>query len=209
MKELKNMSLEELWKLFPIILKEHTPEYKIWYEEEKDKLTTILREYDIYRINHIGSTSVAELAAKPTVDILLEIKAGYDADEVIGLLQNNGWILMAQDEGTKDALDFNKGYTPKGFAQKVYHLHIKHPGDWGELYFRDYLQKHPDVAGEYEALKLALKEQFEYNRDAYTKWKSDFVHMYTQKAREEFGNRYLPIKMKHTYLYRNINQSGR
>jgi len=74
---------------------------------------------------------------------------------------------MARDEGTKDALDFNKGYTPKGFAQKVCHLHIKHPGDWGELYFRDYLQKHPDVAGEYGALKLALKEQFEYDRDAY------------------------------------------
>ncbi|MGS0763617.1 GrpB family protein [Syntrophomonas curvata] len=67
----------------------------------------------------MGSTSVAGLAAKPTVDILLEIKDGYDADEMIGLLQNNGWILMARDEGTKDALDFNKGYTPKGFAQKV------------------------------------------------------------------------------------------
>lgn len=100
---------------------------------------------------------------------------------------------MARDEGTKDALDFNKGYTPKGFAQKVCHLHIKHPGDWGELFFRDYLQKHPDVAGEYGALKLALKEQFEYDRDAYTKRKSDFVHRYTQKAREEFKNRYSPI----------------
>lgn len=194
MKDLKNMSLEELWNLFPIILKEHNPEYKIWYEEEKDKLTAILRDYDIYRINHIGSTSVAELAAKPTVDILLEIKDGYDADEIIGLLQNNGWILMARDEGSKNALDFNKGYTPKGFAQKVYHLHIKHPGDWGELYFRDYLQKYPDVAGEYENLKMGLREQFEHDRDAYTKGKSDFVHMYTQKAREEFKNRYSPIR---------------
>jgi GrpB-like predicted nucleotidyltransferase (UPF0157 family) len=193
MKELKNMSLEELWKLFPIILKEHNPEYKIWYEEEKDKLKAILKEYDIYRTNHIGSTSVEGLAAKPTVDILLEIKDGYDVDEIIGLLQNNGWILMGRDEGSKNALDFNKGYTPKGFAQKVYHLHIKHPADWGELYFRDYLQKHPDIAGEYENLKLGLREQFEHNRDAYTDAKSDFVLMYTQKAREEFGNRYLPI----------------
>lgn len=193
MKDLKNMSLEELWKLFPIILKEHNPEYKIWYEEEKDKLIAILKEYDIYRINHIGSTSVEGLVAKPTVDILLEIKVGYDADEIIGLLENSGWILMARDEGSKNALDFNKGYTPKGYAQKVYHLHIKHPGDWGELYFRDYLQKHSDVAREYENLKLGLREQFEHNRDAYTNAKSDFVHMYTQRAREEFGNRYLPI----------------
>jgi GrpB-like predicted nucleotidyltransferase (UPF0157 family) len=109
------------------------------------------------------------------------------------LLENSGWILMARDEGSKNALDFNKGYTPKGFAQKVYHLHIKHPGDWGELYFRDYLQKHSDVAREYENLKLGLREQFEHNRDEYTNAKSDFVHIYTQKAREEFENHYLPI----------------
>jgi len=57
----------------------------------------------------------------------------------------------------------------------LFHLHrriytplndIKHPGDWGELYFRDYLHKHPDVAGEYESLKLALREQFEHDWDA-------------------------------------------
>ncbi len=82
MKDLKNISPELLWKLFSIILKEHNPEYKIWYKEEKDKLIAILKEYDIYRTNHIGSTSVEGLAAKPTGDILLEIKDGYDAGEI-------------------------------------------------------------------------------------------------------------------------------
>ncbi len=108
--------------------------------------------------------------------------------------QNNGWILMAGNADTK-LLDLNKGYTPSGFAAKVYHLHIKPSGDWDELYFRDYLQQHYDVAKQYEILKLSLKKQFEHNRDAYTKAKSEFVRMHTQKARKEFGQRYLPIQL--------------
>ncbi|MGM0498943.1 MAG: GrpB family protein, partial [Bacillota bacterium] len=75
-KSLSEMSLEELWQLFPIILKEHNPEYKNWYLEEKFNLTAVLPEKNIGRINHIGSTAVPGLLAKPTVDILLEIKRG-------------------------------------------------------------------------------------------------------------------------------------
>lgn len=192
MKDLKDMSLEELWVLFPIILQEHNPEYKVWYEEEKENLTHILEDCGIYRISHIGSTSVDGLIAKPIVDILFELDNGYDADIVTRLLQGNGWILMARDDPA-GILDLNKGYTPNGFAKKVYHLHVKASGDWDELYFRDYLRKYPDVAREYEVLKLELKEKYEHNRDAYTDEKSDFVIEHTQKARKEFGGRYLPV----------------
>lgn len=81
MKELSEMTLEELWQLFPIILKEHNPEYKKWYEIEKEKL---IHEFDdiLVRINHIGSTSVEGLIAKPTVDILMEIKNDSNIDKV-------------------------------------------------------------------------------------------------------------------------------
>jgi len=40
----------------------------------------------------------------------------------------------------------SKGYTPDGFASKVYHLHVRYAGDWDELYFRDFLIAHPDKA---------------------------------------------------------------
>lgn len=191
MKELKDMSLEELWQLFPIILKSHSPDYAIWYDEEKASLLNILNVYNVCRINHIGSTSVTGLIAKPFVDILLELPETYDFDNISRLLPKNGWNEMAKNDIEK-TLDLNKGYTTNGFAERVYHLHIKPSGDWGELYFRDYLRKYSDVARQYEALKLSLKEQFEHNRDAYTNAKSDFVMKYTQKAREEFGALYLP-----------------
>ena len=105
---------------------------------------------------------------------------------------DNGWILMQSQELEK-TFDFNKGYTPLGFAEKVYHLHIKPLGNWDELYFRDYLQKHSDIANQYAELKHNLKDQFEHNRDAYTNAKSDFILTHTQKAKEEFPNRYIEV----------------
>ncbi|MDL2229081.1 GrpB family protein [Treponema sp. OttesenSCG-928-L16] len=191
MKNLNDMSLEELWQLFPIMLREYNPHYKTWYEEEKRNLLHILKDHRIYRINHIGSTSVPGLMAKPIVDILLELPGDYDMDAAAALLQNAGWLIMRRDEAQR-ILDLNKGYTPEGFAEKVFHLHIKTPGDWGELYFRDYLRQYPEAARQYEGLKQNLKEQFEHNRDAYTDAKSGFVAEHTQKARKEFGQRYFP-----------------
>ncbi|HCM86832.1 MULTISPECIES: GrpB family protein [Enterococcus] len=190
MKKLKEMSLEELWQLFPIILKEHSPVYVEWYEEEKHNLEELFSEFEILVISHIGSTSVEGLIAKPIVDILLEFPAGYEHDRVSIMLQQAGWTLMIKDD-VKQTMDLNKGYLPTGFAEKVYHLHVRPLGDWDELYFRDYLRKYPEVAREYEALKLSLKEKYEHDRDAYTNAKTEFVQRYSQKARAEFGTRYL------------------
>lgn len=190
MKKLEDMTLAELWELFPIVLKEHSPKYAEWYEEEKQNLMELLAEFELQRINHIGSTSVKGLIAKPIVDILLELPEGYELDRVSELLQNAGWIVMARED-ERQTLDLNKGYTPAGFAEKVYHLHVRAIGDWDELYFRDYLRKYPEVAGDYEELKRSLKEKYEHNRDAYTEAKTAFVQQYSQAAREEFGAHYL------------------
>ena len=192
MKELKNMSPDELCRLFPIILKKHNSDYKSWYAEEKENLLRLLHDFEVCRMNHIGSTSVAGMIAKPIIDILLELPGDYFMNRIAFLLQDSGWILMAKND-TKKTIDLNKGYTPNGFEEKVYHLHIKPIGDWNELYFRDYLKAHSDAAQEYETLKLNLLKQFEYNRDAYTNAKSEFILKYTKKAREEFNGRYLPL----------------
>ena len=191
MKELKDMSLEELWQLFPIILKGHSSDYELWYDEAMQELLHVLHDYEVCRVNHIGSTSVKGLIAKPIVDILLELPCDYPVGKVMAQLQRAGWLLMDSNDDSK-TIDLNKGYTPNGFAEKVYHLHIKPSSDWGELYFRDYLKKYPDTAREYAALKLRLKKQYEHNRDEYTNEKSEFVIKYTQKARQEFGKRYCP-----------------
>lgn len=189
MKELEDMTLEELWELFPIILKEHNPEYKNWYEIEKTKLVNEFRN-NIVRINHIGSTSVEGLIAKPTVDILMEIYTDTDINKLQDKLIAMGWLLMSSLDGSKFNQIYNKGYTKTGFEEKVYHLHVRYKDDWNELYFRDYLKENPQVAREYEKVKLDLFSKYEHNRDAYTEGKSEFILKITKKAREKYNNRY-------------------
>lgn len=191
-KELSEMTLEELWQLFPIILKEHNEGYRDWYEIEKEKLLNCLDKRDIIRINHIGSTAVKGLISKPTVDILLEVSIDSDIEVLKSKLLNSGWGLMSSQNSPSMRMAFNKGYTKEGFAEKVYHLHLRYIDNWDELYFRDYLREHPEVAREYADLKLELIKRYEHNRDGYTEAKSDFILKYTEKAKKEYGDRYKP-----------------
>lgn len=189
MKELSEMTLEELRQLFPIILKEHSSDYKVWYEIEKRKLIEKFGGL-ILRINHIGSTSVEGLIAKPTVDILIEISPDSNIDKVKEKLLSMDWLLMNSAISPKFKQTYNKGYTKMGFAEKVYHLHVRYLDDWNELYFRDYLIEYPEVAKEYGKLKLELGKRFEHDRDGYTEAKSDFILSVTDKARKKYRNRY-------------------
>ena len=191
-RKLSEMSLDELWNLFPIILKEHNPCYKEWYENEKENILTYISCEDIYRINQIGSTAVTGLIAKPTIDILLELNIRCDISQLIITLKDNGWILMSSEYTPKMKLSFNKGYTPNGFAKKVYHLHVRYLDNWSELYFRDYLIDHSEIADEYARLKMRLWKKYEHNRDGYTKAKSDFINKYSEKAKLEYAGRYIP-----------------
>ena len=186
-KSLEDMTLEELWQLFPIFLRDHQTEWKDWYEEERFRLLSFLPEYQIVCLSHIGSTSVETIWAKPIVDIMLEIPIETDMAVIRDLLLQNGYLLMSESQGR---MSFNKGYTPSGFAERVFHLHLRYEGDHDELYFRDYLQEHSAVAKDYEKLKLSLWKQYEHNRDAYTDSKTDFIKKYTEKAKKLYGRRY-------------------
>lgn len=193
-KELSEMTLEELWRLFPIILKKHNSVYKDWYEIEKQKILSYIDTKNIMRINHIGSTSVKGSIAKPTVDILLEIDIKSNIEKIKDTLIYNGWLLMSFENKPCMKMVFNKGYTKEGFAEKVYHLHVRYYDNWSELYFRDYLIEHEEVAKEYGKLKLKLIKKYKHDRDGYTNAKSQFVLKYTEKAKEEYVDRYNPSK---------------
>ena len=177
-KKLEDMSLEELWQLFPIFLEEHNKDWAAWYKEESRRIVNFLPENQLYKMHHIGSTSIEGIWAKPIIDILLEIPRSEDMGSIKRELLEHGYLLMSESEGR---MTFNKGYTLQGFAERVFHLHLRYYGDNDELYFRDYLKDHPDVAKDYEKLKLTLWKKYEYNRDAYTEAKTDFIRQYTQK----------------------------
>ncbi len=72
-------------------------------------------------------------------------------------------------------MSINKGYTPAGYAEKVFHIHLHPYGDNDDIFFRDYLTAHPEVAKQYESLKLSLLPEYRNNRDGYTEAKTHFV----------------------------------
>lgn len=185
-KKLSEMTLEELWQLFPIILKEHQTCWADWYAEEESLLCGALREKAV-RISHVGSTAVKTIWAKPIVDILVEIPLSEDMEALTKALEPCGYRCMSR---SAERMSFNKGYTENGFAEKVFHLHLRYAGDHDELYFRDWLHDHEEDARRYEAMKLALWKPYEHNRDGYTEQKADMVAEITARAKAAYKGRY-------------------
>ncbi len=184
-KSLDDMTNEERWQLFPIILSEYKPIWKTNYLKEMAVVKEAMGSYNIIRISHIGSTAVPGLIAKPTVDILVEIKDNTDTDRLISNMQLGGYRYLEQPENPPPHMMFIKGYTPEGFKGQVFHVHVRYSGDWDELYFRDYLLAHPETSEEYGKLKLELKNKYEYDRDGYTYAKTEFIERITKLARAE------------------------
>jgi len=187
MKQLSEMTLDELWQLFPIILTEHNSCWKQWFTKEANLIKQYLPMPCIVRISHIGSTAVEGIWAKPIIDILVEVSEGIYLASLVPLFEKNGYICMKAD---RERISFNKGYTLQGFAERVFHLHLRYVGDNDELYFRDYLNANPTVAKEYEQLKLGLWKQYEHDRDSYTHAKTQFITIFTQQAKDLLPDKY-------------------
>ena len=186
-KKLLEMTLEELWQLFPIRLVPHEDCWAAWYEEEAAAIQAALTPSCVRGVHHIGSTAIKGIWAKPIVDILLECAEGCAPQSLTDALVGQGFICMSRGQ---DRVSLNKGYTENGFAQRVFHLHICRFGMHDELYFRDYLSDYPEKAKEYEALKLRLWKEYEHDRDGYTQMKTNFVSACTDEAKALYAGRY-------------------
>lgn len=150
-------------------------------------LKSTLSECQVERISHIGSTAVSGIWAKDIVDVLIEVSKDSDIQNTANIIEKNGFIRMSAEP---DRISFNRGYTRDGFADKVFHVHLRYTGDNDELYFRDYLNEHTQIAKAYEAMKLQLWQLFEHNRDAYTNAKTEFITKWTSEAKKVYAGRY-------------------
>lgn len=177
-------SLAELWRLFPVELRDSNPDCPRWYREAAARVRELLGDR-VVRIHHIGSTSVPGLVAKPIVDILAELDPASDPLAVVAALDAGGWRLVAQTTSPSLRLDFAWGYTPTGFADRVFNLHVVHPGNDDELVFRNWLRTHPEARADYTALKHDLARRYELDRDTYTDAKTTFVRKTVELARSQ------------------------
>ena len=172
------MTQAELWELFPIVLAAYNPDWSEWAKEEILELSALLKDYSPI-INHIGSTATPNIHAKPIIDILVELNPETDRPLIKEKMESDGYICMSVSDSR---MSFNKGYTPAGYADKVFHVHFHRVGDNDEIRFRDYLIAHPEVAKEYDILKLSLLPKYKNDRDGCTEAKSGFVRQTIKRA---------------------------
>ena len=199
-KHVSELTPQEFQKTFPIILRDVLPEYKEWYEEEKSAILSVLDAKDIVRINHIGSSAIPDIKAKPVIDMLLEIDGTCNTANVVETLKTLGFgveVSIRKDDPFEYLLA--KGMTVDGFAERVFLLHLRYAGDWDELYFRDYLLDNPDVAAEYSNLKEKILNDISAGKlermpngqpNGYSNAKYSFVAEVSCKARSEYHGRY-------------------
>jgi GrpB-like predicted nucleotidyltransferase (UPF0157 family) len=169
----------------------YDPRWPERFREEEAHLRSILPAELVGRIEHFGSTAVPGLAAKPVVDILVEVR---DLDEakrlVVPVLEEEGyeyvWRPTHGDDGGPWYAWFIKRDAETG--ARTHHLHMVEPGfteHWDRLLFRDYLLEHPEAAAEYAELKRRLASASPDDRAAYTAGKSEFIDRVTECAKEE------------------------
>jgi GrpB-like predicted nucleotidyltransferase (UPF0157 family) len=144
-----------------------------WADEFRDRAATLRAALGAraLRIDHIGSTSVAGLAAKPIVDIQVSVAEFEPMDALVAAMAGAGYAWRS------DNPELTKRYFRETPGARRCHVHVRRAGSWHEqwaLLFRDYMRAHPGVAAEYEVVKRALAARFRHDRHAYTDAKGDF-----------------------------------
>ncbi|MCG8701043.1 MAG: GrpB family protein, partial [Bacteroidales bacterium] len=184
-KTLNEMTIAELGKLFPIIITEYSDKWADLYNSEAKLITDSFLQTEILKIDHVGSTAIPRLKAKPTIDILLQVSEQIEIQKLKDKFKSLGYLINDHPENPAPHLTFVKGYTEQGFKGQAYHVHIRYHGDWDEIRFRDYLTKNKEIAKEYETLKLELAEKYPNDREAYTDSKTEWIEKINNLTRKQ------------------------
>jgi GrpB-like predicted nucleotidyltransferase (UPF0157 family) len=156
------------------------PHTELWHQlfaEEEARLREAVGEH-VVAIEHVGSTSICGLSAKPIIDVAAGVREAADAERCVRPLESIGYEYRGES-GIAGRYYFVKG------EPRTHHLHMAELGGglWrGHLLFRDYLRGHREVAEEYERLKRELAIKYGRDRGAYTEGKSIFIEEVLKRA---------------------------
>lgn len=149
----------------------HAAEWARLFDVEKRCLQDALGEF-ASAIEHVGSTSVAGLAAKPVIDIAVAVGDLSRVGECVAALARLGYEHKGENGIPR------REYFTKGRPRRTHHVHMVEAGGdiWRNyLRFRDRLRASPSLVAEYAALKQRLASEFPSDREAYTEAKSPFI----------------------------------
>jgi len=176
------------------------------FRQEADHLRACIPERLIRRIEHFGSTAVPGLAAKPIVDMLVEVSSLRAArKEIAPILESQGYDYFWRPTFGDDVPPWYAFFIKRpAHGIRTHHIHMitrrrifqEH---WERLLFRDYLISHPEAAREYERLKMDLAVAHSHDRIAYTNGKAAFIRRITVRARKSHNTAPAPPATAHQF----------
>lgn len=167
----------------------YDPAWPGLFAEEVARLRAALPAELIGRIEHFGSTAVPGLAAKPIIDMLVEVRSMEDvAERIAPLLRALGYEFFWRAPGHGlPGMEYAWFIRRDAAGRRTHHIHFVEAGssEWGRLRFRDYLRAHSEVARAYGALKQRIADQYPDDRIAYAKAKTCFVREVMRAVRRD------------------------
>jgi GrpB-like predicted nucleotidyltransferase (UPF0157 family) len=161
-------------------LQPYDPEWPKAFEKEKAALRAVFGN-KLIAIEHIGSTSVPGLAAKPIIDMVAAVDSFDNLADFTVPLQAIGYEYMPE------RMFPDRKFFPKGVrANRTHHLNLVLKNDFDQwikpIAFRDYLRSHAQDRQEYERIKYKLAAVHSRDRKTYTAAKNNFIQFAMQKA---------------------------
>lgn len=168
----------------------YNPDWPRMFLLEKNHLLSCLPDTIIKRIEHFGSTAIPRISAKPIIDILVEVTSLEDTKKIIvPILTAQGYEYFWRPSWGDDVPPFYAWFIKRNLnGQRTHHIHmVEHNFEhWDRLFFRDYLIEHPDIAKEYERIKMNLAKKYTDDRVVYTQSKTEFILKITQLAKKDY-----------------------
>jgi len=155
---------------------DYDPGWPKEFEAEALRLWDVLPKELLLGIEHIGSTAIPGLSAKPIIDIAIAVPSLEEARativEPLEALGYSYWRANPQ----RDRMFFVKGLPPSS-PKRTHHVHVTElSGEvWTRHLFRDYLRTHTDEAQRYADLKYDLARRYRLDREGYTAAKTEYI----------------------------------
>ncbi len=163
----------------PVEIVPYDPAWPTLFQEEANILRQALATWLAGPIEHIGSTAVPGLAAKPVIDIMAAVRTLEESRPAIDAATELGYCYAPYQA------ELEHWFCKPSPALRTHHLHLVPQGttQWlRPIAFREYLRAHSEVADEYEALKRRLALEHHLDREAYTQAKHPFIDRITMMA---------------------------
>ena len=164
-------------------LKQYNPKWEELFKYESRLISSAISNL-LVDIQHIGSTAIPNIVAKPIIDIAGAIDSLENIDKIIVPLYGIGYTYRGE-QGIPGRHLFVKG----GEGYRTHHFHImqKDHYEWKKhILFREYMREHPQEAKQYSELKQKLFIKYGNDREKYTDSKSDFIENIIEKAKQKY-----------------------